>query len=225
MKKVILSLAIFAATSLSMMAANDNNNATGNEKTRTECCKEKGECKKGDRQGKKDGKFDRADRGMRAFEGLNLTDAQKTKIEELQKQCKEAREKEMKAFKEQKDQNRDKKDRKDLTDAEKQQLKAEKEKRKAEMQAQRKQQMQNFLNGVKSILTPEQYTQFLENNFMMAGNNHQKGMKKGGKQMRGQKGMQANKGKNGMRSQKDMQKGQQGQKSQRQATALPTVNA
>ncbi|MDE6794360.1 MAG: Spy/CpxP family protein refolding chaperone [Muribaculaceae bacterium] len=214
MKKVILSLAIFAATSLSMMAANDNN-ATNNEKARTECCKDKGECKKGDRPGKKDGKFDRADRGMKAFEGLNLTDAQKTKLEELQKQCKETREKEMKAFKETRDkEKKDFKDRKDLTDAEKQQMKAEKQKLKAEMQAQRQQQKQNYLNGVKSILTPEQYTKFLENNFMMAGNNHQKGMK-GGKQMRSHKGskqmkggMHANKGKKSMRSQKDMQKSQ-----------------
>lgn len=190
MKKVILSLAIFAATSLSMMAANDNNNATSNEKARTECCKNKGECKKGDRSAMKDGKAIRAERGMKAFEGLNLTDAQKTKIEELQKQCKENREKEMKAFKEQKDLNKtqkDKKDRKNLTEAEKQQLKAEKAQRKAEMQAKRQQEKQNYLNGIKSILTPEQYTKFLENNFMMAGNHQSKGIKKGGQHKQGQR--------------------------------------
>ena len=188
MKKVILSLAIFAATSLSMIAANDNNaNASNNEKTRTECAKDKkGECPgkkgfKGDRSDNKEGK------GMKAFDGLNLTDTQKTKLEELRKEFKAKKESGVK-----KDENR--KDKKDqLTAEQKQQMKAEK-------QAKRQEAKQNYLNGVKSILTPEQYTQFLENNFKIAGHHH-KGMKKGGKQMKGEKGQKGHKNKGDTRAQ------------------------
>lgn len=188
MKKVILSLAIFAATSLSMMAANDNNaNAGNNEKARTECAKNnKGECNKGECPGKKGNKGECSDKkgckGMKAFEGLNLTDAQKTKLEALRKECKAKKEAGMKKGNKQKD----KKDQ--LTAEQKQQLKAEKKAKKMEAK-------QNFLNGVKSILTPEQYTQFLENNFKMADNGHHaKGMKKVGKHGKDRKAMHAKKG-------------------------------
>ncbi|MDE6298033.1 MAG: hypothetical protein K2M10_00105, partial [Muribaculaceae bacterium] len=104
MKKVILSLAIFAATSLSMIAADNNtaNNAPAC-KAGTECTKP---CK-----------------GMKAFEGLNLTDAQKTKLQELAK--------------EQQTKKADccKKDKKDNKDAQKEKLPPEqKQQKKAEMQ-------------------------------------------------------------------------------------------
>ncbi|MDE7109358.1 MAG: hypothetical protein K2O49_05265, partial [Muribaculaceae bacterium] len=55
---------------------------------------------------------------------------------------------------------------------------------------------QNYLNSIKSILTPEQYTKFLENNFMMAGNHH-KDMKKCGKDGKGKKGSHARHDKKG----------------------------
>lgn len=212
MKKVILGFAILAATSLSAMAANDNN-TTNKEKARTECSKQKSSDCKGktvDCKGKKDGKCDRSEKCMKAFEGLNLTDAQKAKIEELQKECKAKRDANMKKGGE----NKDKKE--NLTPEQKQQ-------RKAEMMARRKQEKQDFLNNVKSILTPEQYTKFLENNFKMAGN-HEKGMRKGGKNMKGQKVMQAQKGKKGQR---DDQKGQRNRQNGngQQGKAQNTVSA
>lgn len=181
MKKVILSLAVLAVTSFSIMAANENNNAKNNEKARTECCKQKsGECK-----GKKDGKSDREDKFMKAFEGLNLTDAQKSKLEELRKECQAKRD----AVKK----DGEKKDKKEnLTQEQKQQLKAEK-------MAKRQQEKQEMLNNIKSILTPEQYTKFLENNVKFSAK-HDKGMKKMGKNMKGQKGMQAQKNKKDRRN-------------------------
>lgn len=168
MKKVILSLAIFAATSLSMIAANNNstNNANSNGKARTECVK-----------GNKENK------GMRAFEGLNLTDAQKTKIEDLNK----ARKAEMEKRAEAKKGSKDGQKKEQLTPEQKQQ-------RKAEKMAKRKEAKQNYLNSVKNILTPEQYTKFLENNFKMADNHH-KGMKKAGKHGKGHKDMKSREGK------------------------------
>lgn len=45
-KKVILSIAIVSMAALSSFAANDNR-ANSNGKARTECSKNKGECKKG----------------------------------------------------------------------------------------------------------------------------------------------------------------------------------
>lgn len=194
MKKVILSLAIFAASSLSMIAANNNqtNNANSNGKARTECVK-----------GNKENK------GMKAFESLNLTDAQKTKLEQLN----EARRAEMQKKAEAKKAAKD--------DRKKEQLTAEqKQQRKAEMQTKRKEAKQNYLNSLKSILTPEQYTKFLENNFMMAGNNHKKDMKKGGKHGKGSKGMHANNGKKGQKG----QKGSNDKRGQRQATTLQGAN-
>ena len=168
MKKVILSLAIFAASSLSMIAANNNstNNANSNGKARTECVK-----------GNKENK------GMKAFEGLNLTDAQKTKLEQLN----EARRAEMQKKAEARKDNKDNKKKEQLTAEQKQQ-------RKAEKMAKRKEAKQNYLTSVKSILTPEQYTKFLENNFKMADNHH-KGMKKAGKHGKGNKDMKRRDGK------------------------------
>lgn len=194
MKKVILSLAIFAASSLSMIAANNNqtNNANSNGKARTECVK-----------GNKENK------GMKAFESLNLTDAQKTKLEQLN----EARRAEMQKKTEARKDNKENKKKEQLTAEQKQQ-------RKAEMQTKRKEAKQNYLNSLKSILTPEQYTKFLENNFMMAGNHHKKDMKKGGKHGKGSKGMHAHNGKKGQKG----QKGSNDKRGQRQATTLQGAN-
>lgn len=65
-----------------------------------------------------------------------------------------------------------------LTDSQKDQLKAiaspakarqeRDRKAKQECKAAAKQDRQNYLNSVKSVLTPEQYTQFLENSFINA---------------------------------------------------------
>ena len=78
-------------------------------------------------------------KGMNPFEGLNLTADQQAKLEALKQNCP------MKADK----QKADKQDKKND--------------RKADMMAKRIQGKRDFLAQVKSILTPEQYVQFLEN--------------------------------------------------------------
>ncbi len=93
MKKIFLSIAILSASIFSSYAATDTN-ATSGERTRTECSKDSGKQKKGKHA--KDG------RGMRAFEGITLSDAQKSQIEALraeQRAQKEAkRQQAMEAF-------------------------------------------------------------------------------------------------------------------------------
>ena len=83
---------------------------------------------------------------MNPFEGLNLTADQQAKLEALKQNCP------MKADK----QKADKQDKKND--------------RKADMMAKRIQGKRDFLAQVKSILTPEQYVQFLENSFVNGQN-------------------------------------------------------
>ncbi len=71
-----------------------------------------------------------------AFEGLNLSDQQKSQLQALGQDCKLQRDKK--------------------------QCDGRKER----------------LAKIKTILTPEQYTQFLENNFVQGGNRHSKDMKR-----------------------------------------------
>lgn len=79
------------------------------------------------------------------FDGLNLTDAQKAQIKEIRAKQAEAC----------KANCPDKQAKKDAKKAEKQ------ARREARQQARR-----DFLAQVKTVLTPEQYIQFLENNFV-----------------------------------------------------------
>lgn len=74
------------------------------------------------------------------FEGLNLSEAQQLKVKALQEKQQIERK------------------------AKKEDIKAKKEARKEE----RKLAKQNYLKELKSILTPEQYVQFLENQFVRA---------------------------------------------------------
>ncbi|MDE6298837.1 MAG: hypothetical protein K2M10_04235, partial [Muribaculaceae bacterium] len=67
-----------------------------------------------------------------------------------------------------------------------------------------------YLNSIKGILTPEQYTKFLENNFMMSANHH-KDMKKGAKHGKSHKDM---KGRHDKKGHKDM-KGRDSKKEQK----------
>ena len=85
-------------------------------------------------------------KGMNPFEGLNLTADQQAKLEALKQNCP------MKADK----QKVDKQDKKND--------------RKADMMAKRIQGKRDFLAQIKSILTPEQYVQFLENSFVNGQN-------------------------------------------------------
>lgn len=182
MKKIILSIAIFSAATLSSFAANDHKTSSDN-KACTECTKNDGECKKG-----KHGKDGKGRHKMKAFEGINLTDAQKTQLEALRA--------EFKAKKDSMKQKGEKKGNKEnLTDEQKKQMKAEK-------MAKRQQAKRDFLDKVKGILTPEQYTQFLDNTQKMEANK-EKGIKKDGKHSKGKKGHHAN---NGNKSQRNASK-------------------
>lgn len=170
MKKLFVSIALFSMVSLSMFAAKGHDTNTGTRCAKTECvAKGKGECKK-DKKDKKD-KEGRADRMMKAFETLNLTDAQKTKLQTLMAEQKAKKE----SLREKKGERKEGKE--NLTAEQRQQ-------KRAEMMASRQQSKQDFLNGVKAILTPEQYTMFLESNFK-GGDRHGKGMKQGHKSHKG----------------------------------------
>lgn len=120
------------------------------------------------------------------FDGLNLTEQQQTAINNLQNERRQACAAAAKAKKEQK--------------ADKQKAKADKQKgdkqkedpkQKAE---QRKASRQEYLAKVKSILTPEQYTKYLENVYVNAAPAHgNKDAKKGGDRP-GQRGPRGDRG-------------------------------
>lgn len=144
MKKKVIGfiVAIAAITSGSVFAQNKTDQNNG--KPQTECCNTAKEGKKG--KGEKKGpKFN-------AFEGIQLTADQQQKLQVLRQGLGP-----VKLTKEQKENL--KKENKNLTDEQKKQKKTE---RKAQKSAAKK----NYLNGVKGILTPDQYVMFLENVYL-----------------------------------------------------------
>lgn len=167
MKKLVLSLAILVASSFTILASNDNkSNCDKNCKAGTECVKKDGKAIKKERGNKEN----------RAFEGLNLTADQKTKLEALQNNFAKERQA-AKLAKEAAKKNKDSK--KNLTDEQKRQMKEEKNAKRLEARKQ-------YLAGIKSILTPEQYNQFLENNYLSKGGS--KDSKGHGMKMQGKHG-------------------------------------
>ena len=178
MKKVILSLAILVATSISAFAATDNKTETGAPACKTQtACSTKGAC------GDKKEKGNRADK---AFEGLGLTSEQQTKLAELRKSCASGKE------------NKEAKDsaKSNLTDEQKKQLKAER--RAKHLEARKK-----YLENVKAILTPEQYDKFLENSYLSKANKKSDGKGNGKKMQR--KGKDGKSGDNKMARRGDRQ--------------------
>lgn len=121
MKKFLLALAVVAMTAGMANAANDKKQCDKKEATKCEktVCPEKmqGACE------------------LREFQGIELTDAQKTQLKALKSECKA---KKVEA---------------------KQAEKAEKARKMDACRADR----QAYLEKVKGILTPEQYTKYLEN--------------------------------------------------------------
>lgn len=83
------------------------------------------------------------------FEGLNITADQQAKLDALKAECK-ARFEKSKADRQKEKANK----------------KADKMKAKAEARAKMKAEREQMLAKIKGILTPEQYVQFLENNFV-----------------------------------------------------------
>lgn len=140
MKKKLMILAVSAFAFLGVNAQNNNNCGNCPETPCAEApCRQN--CDKP--CGKPCGEA----RCLRQFEGLGLTDAQKTQLVELNK----ARAAEFKALR--KD-CRDKKNRCDST-----------------ARVDRRASQAKYLAELKKVLTPEQYTQFLENAYLNGGRN------------------------------------------------------
>ena len=192
MKKVFLSLAILAISASGAFAATDNNTtstcATPTCTAQTECTKsgeKAGTCAKAKKcdKVKKGDKANRADCPNKAFEGLNLTAEQQTKLKELRETLRPNKTKDAKKEVKEK-----------LTAEQRKQMQAEKKAMRQDaekdgprlssdndsritpvgrvMRKYRMDELPQFWNvikgdmsleGVKSILTPEQYTKFLEN--------------------------------------------------------------
>lgn len=154
MKKKVLGLALIAVSAIAMTGMAQNPAAASTTKQ---------ENIKGDKKVAKEGR-----KQVNPFEGMNLNDAQKSQLQQLDSKRKADREQAAKERKENKQKN----------DA------ARAEGRKTAKKA--------YLADVKSILTPEQYTVFLENLYVNGGN-HKSGKKfadgrKGGKNHGNRKG-------------------------------------
>lgn len=186
MKKVILSLAILVASSMSMFAATDNKT-----ENKSATCTSQTTCNVNAKCGEKGEKKDRSAKANKAFEGLNLTAEQQAKLAELRKNCT--------ANKENCDAKKGCDSKSNLTDEQKKQLKAESKAK--HLEARKK-----YLEDVKTILTPEQYTKFLENNYLSAskknGNRKMQGMKMAQKK-HGKKGAGKNIARKGERNNKN----------------------
>ncbi|WP_301746935.1 Spy/CpxP family protein refolding chaperone, partial [uncultured Duncaniella sp.] len=145
MKKTILSIAVLLASMAGITASAQSQNA--NPQAKTECAT--GNCTKKDAP-----KYN-------PFQGLNLTEQQQTQLKALKAEkggkCATG------------DQNanctkgsKDKKDKQQLSQAEKQA-------QRKQFAEQRLQNRRDYLAKVKTILTPEQYVQFLENSYVDQG--------------------------------------------------------
>lgn len=121
MKKFLLALAVVAMTAGMANAANDHkrcDNTSAAKCEKTVCPDQKqGACE------------------LREFQGIELTDAQKTKLKALKSECRAKK-------------------------IEAKQAKIDEKARKVEA---RRADRQAYLEKVKAILTPEQYTKYLEN--------------------------------------------------------------
>lgn len=194
MKKIFLSIAILA-TSVAAFAQTNNQQPTSTP-TKTEqvkACKDNKACK-----GQQDRKNvnGRANYEARAFEGITLTDAQKSKLEAL-------RSKEMNARKEARgDKNNGRDQKQKLTDEQKKQMKDERF-------SKRNDARKAHLAGIKEILTPEQYVVFLENTYVFSDNGARKPQAGKGVRgdQRGKKDMKGKKGFDGKKSRPDQKKG------------------
>lgn len=132
----------------------------------------KKDCKKDNKNKKECTRFDKMKECkdmVDPFANLNLTDKQKEQMKALRENCQKQRFEKEKA-------KRD----------------SAKAKREARMKEQR-QERENFLKEIKSILTAEQYVQFLENEFLKSKQDMRKGKMKGMHQGKG-KGQRHHKG-------------------------------
>ena len=185
MKKIFLSVLMAGAlicggTAFAQTPTDGNSGAT----KQTECCKDA----KGAKKDKKDGKSKKGTKGLKGekknkpkfnpFDGVQLTDDQQQRLQVLRQGIGPVQlTPEMKAKI---------KENPNLTPEQKAQLKAERKAKKLENK-------KKYLNGVKEILTPEQYVVFLENVYLYtpkADKNFKgpKDARKAGKDFKGRKG-------------------------------------
>lgn len=151
MKKKILGI---AAAIMALVAINASAQ-TSDTNTANNCTNGQAKCKKAEKCDNQKGKC------VNPFDGLNLTDAQKQSLKDIKKpSCK-------------KDSSCTKAN-KECTKADKKEMKAERAQR---METARKE----YLSQIQQILTPEQYQQFLENNFVNGAPRHNKHAMKNGK--------------------------------------------
>lgn len=167
MKKILFSIAILASSAVAFaQSPTFPSTQSATQVEQTACCK---------KDGKPAGKMERKKSGeCRAFEGITLTDDQKTKLNALRESKRGG-----KAVKGTSDKSR----KSDLTPEQRKQMMAERK-------AGRLEARKSYLDGVKQILTPEQYVKFLENNFTITQHKDKKNGKglnrhKGGRKGRG----------------------------------------
>lgn len=186
MKKTILSVAILLASTLGLTAVAQT-------PANSQACPNSTECTKANKANKPN--------RPNPFEGLNLTEQQKTELKAIAPQrngqkCNKA----ANGTSSDKAQTgkccKDKKA-KDVNAAS--QSKAEKQAKQAENRQKRMDARRDYLAKVKNILTPEQYVQFLENNYVDQGF---KGGPRHGKMAHSKKGHARKGNKNGNRGNK-----------------------
>lgn len=160
MKKIFLTLAVLAA-SATAFAQTDNTSTAADNTTKTEQTNDNDNNSRKGRRGNNDFKPGHS-AAFKAMEGLNLTDNQKAQLKELRTKLRDNSH----AMK-----DSDKNNKKEKLTPEQRQQKM------TEMQAARLQARKDFLAGIKSILTPEQYVQYLENYYMLDNGNAQRGQR------------------------------------------------
>lgn len=200
---IAIAFAAISAFSFSAIAQNnatDNSTAVKTEKSvctpgsdkcdgKTDKCdsKKSGKCdgKNGKRDCQKACKKDKSTASKERknpFEGLNLTAEQQSKIDALNAERKQAAENARKERSEAKaNRTADKKEKQNLTAEQRQAMKAQKATEMKQRAERRNAERRDYLNSIKSILTPEQYQTYLENNYL----SHHAGRKAG---MRGKDG-------------------------------------
>jgi hypothetical protein len=155
MKKRIVGLALIA---MSLVTVNSVAQ-TPNQNTQTTPKQENTQCKKAPGKGQC--------KAVCPFEGMNLSDAQKGKLEQLNTKRANARAEKSKA------------------------TKAEKQRKDSVKMTERRAAKKEYLEEIKAILTPDQYVVFLENSYVNVDQHHGKAMKQyrhHGKDMKGKPG-------------------------------------
>lgn len=162
MKKKILSLAIAAIALISFNGMAQTSNSEIPNTTKKECVGKK-KCDNVAGKQCKDGKRTKAN----PYEGMNLTEAQKTQLQQLDGKRKSARKLDMQSKKENKQRND------------------------SLRMAQRRADRKSYLEEVKAIVGPENYVLFLENTYVNGRDRNNKGATFG--QGRGDKSKSAHK--------------------------------